>query len=190
MKRKNRYFLMRHGESEANVRDLIVSSVISGVEEYGLTENGIAQVKRSLAHLHHEINDPIVIASDFLRTRDTARIVAEHFEADVQMEPKLRERFFGKFDGKHRNHYFDIWKHDEKKEIAFDIEPIDIVFERAFLVIEKAEGKYTKKDIFLVSHGDVLNILYSHLCEHPTHMHHLEHLQFRTAEIRIINPDS
>ena len=44
----NKYLIMRHGESEANVAGLIVSDPAIGCERYGLTELGRQQVLRSV----------------------------------------------------------------------------------------------------------------------------------------------
>jgi len=47
MSLKNIYYIMRHGESEANTRGLIISSPERGTSSYGLTPN----LHRSIEHL-------------------------------------------------------------------------------------------------------------------------------------------
>ena len=44
----SQYFIMRHGESTANVEGIIVSTPENGVTKYGLSEEGQAQVKQSI----------------------------------------------------------------------------------------------------------------------------------------------
>ena len=69
----NRYFLMRHGESEANVADLIISYPETGCKRYGLSKQGRQQVR--LSALESGLgSDTLIISSDFLRARETATL--------------------------------------------------------------------------------------------------------------------
>lgn len=65
---RNRYYLMRHGESLANVADKIISLPENGLEGYGLSELGQKQAWDS-AKASGLPATTIVVASDFLRTR-------------------------------------------------------------------------------------------------------------------------
>ncbi len=44
---KNTYLIMRHGESEANVADLVVSNPDIGCAKYGLTPLGKSQAEKT-----------------------------------------------------------------------------------------------------------------------------------------------
>ncbi len=67
---------MRHGESEANVSGVIVSDPAIGCERFGLTEHGLQQIS---AAVNGFTGKPItqIVCSDFLRTMQTAQLVAE-----------------------------------------------------------------------------------------------------------------
>jgi glucosyl-3-phosphoglycerate phosphatase len=45
---KNRYFALRHGESKPNVLGIILSDPKSGTVDFGLSEKGKEQVKKSV----------------------------------------------------------------------------------------------------------------------------------------------
>jgi isoleucyl-tRNA synthetase len=95
----NKYYVMRHGEGEQNVKGLVSSSVDDG---YALTEKGRAQVLVKAQELKTQ-GITKIYASPFLRTRQTAEIVADAIELPrtaIQYEPKLEELHFGDLSGR------------------------------------------------------------------------------------------
>ncbi|MBC7581680.1 histidine phosphatase family protein [Aeromicrobium sp.] len=96
---KNRYYIMRHGQSKANLQQIIVSLPRSDSrEDYGLTELGREQVRASIANSSLTA-DTIIITSGFSRateTSDTVRAVLG--AAEIQVTDKLRERNFGSWE--------------------------------------------------------------------------------------------
>lgn len=184
---------MRHGESEANVAGLIVSDPAIGCAGFGLTEQGRVQVVDSVTDYkftNQVIGHPIskVICSDFLRTAQTAYLTTKVLGlASPQIEPGLRERFFGDWEGKADTHYPSIWKLDKEAAIqtAQGIESVNQVRQRGLAVIEKLEQQFQNEVILLVSHGDMLQILFTAFAgisavEHRTLPHHAQ------AEIKLL----
>ncbi|MBD3299907.1 MAG: hypothetical protein GF347_00995 [Candidatus Moranbacteria bacterium] len=74
---KNRDFIMRHGQSKANEKGIIISNPKDGVKNYGLTEIGRRQVKKSALKNKNLDKNAIIFCSDVKRTRETAGIVRE-----------------------------------------------------------------------------------------------------------------
>ncbi|MBO0821370.1 MAG: histidine phosphatase family protein, partial [Nocardiopsaceae bacterium] len=75
---RNRYFLMRHGQSKANVAKIIVSSLAADASgDYGLTALGREQVLLA-AKRSGLPPDTVICSSPFARARQTAEIVREH----------------------------------------------------------------------------------------------------------------
>jgi probable phosphoglycerate mutase len=138
-----------------------VSNPEQGCDAFGLTENGRQQVLASIKSFAETTFD-IIISSDFLRARQSAEIVAEwrHLPAPV-INPGLRERWFGEWDGQSDIHYQDVWSNDIKPDPANDknVEPVEKVLRRGLDVIKQLEQEYRDKSILLVSHGDMLQIL-------------------------------
>jgi len=175
---------MRHGESEANVTGVIVSDPKIGFEGFGLTEHGVKQITASVLGFTGEAITQIV-CSDFLRTVQTAQLVAEILNLPKpEQEKGLRERFFGKWDGMSAEHYQNIWQRDEMDDQSDDgVESPEAVLQRGFQVIEKLEQRYQNQVVLLVSHGDLLQILSTAFAGKSPEKHRsLPHHQ--TAEIK------
>lgn len=180
----NSYLLMRHGESEANVTGVIVSDPKIGCEGFGLTEHGVKQITASVHGFTGEAITRIV-CSDFLRTLQTAQLVADILNLPKpEQEKGLRERFFGKWDGMSAEHYQNIWQRDEMEDQSDDgVESPEAVLQRGFQVIEKLEQRYQNQVVLVVSHGDLLQILSTAFAgKSPKKHRSLPHHQ--TAEIK------
>ncbi len=182
---KNSYLIMRHGESGANVEGVIVSAPAIGCERFGLTQQGSEQVITSgLAYTGEAITR--IICSDFLRTRQTAELIAESLNLpSPQHDTGLRERFFGAWEGQSAEHYQGIWQRDQITEQCADdgVEGTVAVLQRGIKVLERLEQQYQNQVILLVSHGDILQILRTLFVGKPPQQHRsLPHHE--TAEIR------
>jgi len=97
-KSTNDIFMMRHGQSEANVADQV--SCVAG--EFGdkLTTIGKQQVKKAAKDLEKV---DIIISSPFERTKQTAEIVADSLgldKNDIIFDERLKEHNFGDLQSK------------------------------------------------------------------------------------------
>lgn len=180
---RNRYLLMRHGHSLANEAGLIISDPEQGVGGYGLSEGGHTQLKQLTADWQWPEPDAIV-HSDFLRTTETARYVAEQFGLVMTPEKGLRERYFGVYEGKADLHYHEVWALDKAESDSSRqaqtqrellqinlVETLDSVALRMQSVIERLETQHEGLTLLLVSHGDPLQILLTSLEQQPLGQH-------------------
>lgn len=171
---KNVYFAVRHGESEANVLALVSSDNELARKQHGLTQTGKKDATGAGMRLRELLasgeaakgNETIVVHSPFLRTKQTADIVAKVIEADALVsEDLLRERWFGVFEGKHsHDSYNKVWAQDAINGCEtniFECESVYDVSERAAEVILKCERMVPEGGcrFIIVSHGDILQIL-------------------------------
>ena len=182
---RNRYYLMRHGESLANVADKIVSLPENGLEGYGLSEIGREQAWDS-AKASGLPTTTIVIASDFLRTRHTAGYACEALEAaPFRTHPGLRERAFGELEGTQGGEYDRVWALDDQDEqhCGFGAESPAELVRRLLQVIDELEEQHQDADILLVSHGDPLRFLQVAAANRPLTEHN-QVRHFAPAEIR------
>lgn len=185
----NRYFVMRHGESKANVARIIISTPENGIkEDYALSKLGREQAQKS-AESSQLGSDTIIFTSDFSRARETAEIVAHVIAAEApRITAALRERHFGEFEKKSNVHYDDVWAHDAHPKTGGDhtmygVESVNDNLKRTTAFIRELEDTYKDMDILLVSHGDTLQILQTAFDRVDAHTHRsLTHLE--TAEIR------
>lgn len=183
----NRYFLMRHGESQANLADLIISSPENGCKSYGLSPLGREQAKRSAASFGLG-NETLILASDFLRTQETAAIVRETLACGpVRDDIRLRERYFGRYEKQSSACYQPVWALDsaDPSHTYGEVESLKNLAQRLTNLIEDLETQHAGASFLLVSHGDPLRILQTwaaglELTEHNTIAH------FSPAEIRAL----
>ena len=182
----NNYRIMRHGQSRANEREIIVSSIATDQRgDFGLTALGQAQALAA-AHGSGLPASTLVFSSDFTRARQTAEIVRNCLgAAPAATEPALRERYFGQLDGGPVSGYTRVWTADaaDAAHGACGAEPADTVFARAAALVAELERRYQGRDILLVSHGDTLQILQAGLTGlGPARHREVPHLE--VAEIR------
>lgn len=182
---------MRHGESIANRKGLIVSDAANALNDYGLTSLGAEQVMNSA--LKTRLNEKVkIISSDYLRAKETADIVAKVLcaNADPVLEPLLRERDFGTWELMDHANYEDVWQNDATTpEQTFNqVELISQVLTRGLTVIEKLEAQYQGQSILLVGHGDVLQILLAHYNGLDIRFHRTL-ASIKNAEIRVLPPE-
>ncbi|MFA7302791.1 MAG: class I tRNA ligase family protein [Candidatus Paceibacterota bacterium] len=105
----NKYFLMRHGESEANVAGFFDSV---GIPTDVLTAKGEEQVRAAIPEIQkHKITK--IYASPLPRTRLTAEMVAHGLglgKEAIVYDDRLREFNFGDFDGDKNEDEIAVWR--------------------------------------------------------------------------------
>ena len=93
-----RLVLVRHGESVWNVERRV-----QGQTCRGLTAHGHTQAGRTAELLADRLGQALVVSSDLGRCRDTAAPIGEALGVEVSVEPTLRERDFGRWEGLDRD---------------------------------------------------------------------------------------
>jgi broad specificity phosphatase PhoE len=159
---KNRYFAMRHGQSEINVLHILVTDPANGINGYGLTELGKKQVEESVLNNKLLDKETIIYTSDFKRARETAEVARDVLKAKpVNLEKKLRERGFGIFEKTSSSNYAKVWAEDEINPDSkrYGNESANELLTRVTSLIPELEKKYSEKNILLISHGDPLQLL-------------------------------
>lgn len=233
---QNKFFALRHGQSLANVAGIISSDPTISTIEHGLSDVGKDQVATNaqafVDNFHAKQSQDryegvAIFSSDFTRARETASIFADtifganiplyHSNEDKQQdedkndsrvkhELRLRERFFGDFNGQSDKHYQDVWDVDWKdpNHTEYNVESVNSVVERTSRLILDLEHELNENNdnaskngivsankkqkqkpyqIILVAHGDVLQIMQTAFLKKDGSVHRsLEHLE--TASVR------
>lgn len=185
-KLNNKYFAIRHGQSKANIKNIIISNPKVGTIDYGLTDTGKQQMATSIEGHVFKSKNSVIISSDFLRAIETTQEILnftkhEEYSTDI----RLRERFFGDYEGKNIDYYFETWSDDKESSSIDDhgIECTDNVMKRMTSVILDCENNFKNKIIYLVSHGDPLQILETAFIKKSSNTHrNLKKIE--NAEIR------
>jgi broad specificity phosphatase PhoE len=162
-------YLVRHGQTEWNVKNLI-----QGHGDSRLTDKGIEQAKQ-LGKKFDKIKFGAVFSSDLMRAKRTAEIIILEKKMAVKTSHLLREKGFGKYEGMAVAEYrsqlkdlidkFENLSEKEKRyfKLAPDIETNDEVVTRLIQFLREVSLAYIGKNILVVSHGAVLRLFLIHL---------------------------
>lgn len=134
--------------------------------------------------------DSIIICSPFKRTKDTAFALSRELgNVDVEEDDRLRERFFGTFDGQSNSAYEHVWSLDLKdsSHTNYQTESVDAVRKRMWSVILDLESRYSCRNIVLVSHGDPLQILETRFLNVPGTLHRQAILPLGVCDVRQVS---
>lgn len=156
-------YLVRHGESEANVAHIIQGQ---GGGNSTLTENGKEEVQM-LGKQFKEIHFDAIFSSDLLRTIQSAEILSEILHLPVHISPALRERNLGKYEGMKDDEFlklhgeYENLSGDEKfhHQIGEDEEPYMSGYNRLYSVIQQAVEQYPNKTVLFMTHGGIIRSL-------------------------------
>lgn len=154
-------FVMRYGQEIETVR--------GGWSSVGLTEEGIVQVEttaNSIVKNQRKFNIKKIISSDLQRAKQSAYIVADRLELDVEFNSDFREINNGDFadmkneiaDKLYPNLYYRTLEFDEHYPNGESPKEFYTRVKSAWLSLVETEFD---GNILLVTHGGVINIIKS-----------------------------
>ena len=150
------FFLVRHGESEANA-----AHVFAGQTDSRLTPRGREQAKVVARHLRPIAFDRIV-TSPLSRTKDTAAEIAAGRGLPVEIFPDLIEIHVGDAAGKSFDELRGLPNYDGEGFHQWPGgESLEQVAERAMRTIDRLVAESPGMTICIVGHGGVTRILVS-----------------------------
>ncbi len=150
----NQYFVMRHGQTDTNLKNLVSTTIGSGSH---LTEEGAGKTVASAETLKDK-NIDFIFVSPYVRTQETAEIVRKVLNLDddkVIVDNRLGEMFIGTYEGKTWMEYHkDFPKTPEyfDKSVPGD-ESYEDVKERIMNFLFELETNYRDKKILIITHG-------------------------------------
>lgn len=151
------FYLVRHGESEANA-----AHRFAGRTDSPLTELGRQQAEAVAEALANVPFDRIV-SSPLSRCRDTALVVARPHQLPVDLEPDLVEIDVGERTGTPFDEVRGLPEWRDDGFVAWPRgETLDQVLSRAHRVITRIAAESAGKRVLVVGHGGVTRILMSH----------------------------
>ncbi len=157
-----RIIAVRHGETAWNV-----DTRIQGQLDIPLNENGRWQAQRLARALAASEPMAAIYCSDLLRAWDTAQSVANAAGLSSVTEPGLRERGFGRFEGKTFTDLETRWPEETARWRRRDPqwappqgESLTTFQERVVGTAQMLAARHVGEQIVLVAHGGVLDILY------------------------------
>ncbi len=157
MKLNNKYYILRHGEAVSNVKN--ICSSWPETFENPLTQKGREVIMEDVEKLKGKHVD-LIFASDLLRTKQTAEIVAQQLNLEVKFDKRLREVGFGVLNGKPAEELLYLSFEKERLNKSFQkSETYESVLKRVSNFLEDVDNKYKGKNILIVSHQCPLWIL-------------------------------
>jgi glucosyl-3-phosphoglycerate phosphatase len=182
----NRFSVMRHAQSKANARGIIVSRIENDRQSnYRLTEHGRQQALAAAQGCGLP-GDTIIYSSDFSRERQTAEVVARipwcAGGCHRRSPPRAVFRALGRVGDRQLRARLGC-RRDHPGHTDGNVEPAAAVLDRATAFIAQLERRHCGRDILLVSHGDTLQVLQAGFSGvDPSRHRSVPHLA--TAEIR------
>ncbi len=155
-------YIVRHGQTEWNVQGLL-----QGHDDSPLTKEGEEQAHLIAKELN-KIHFDEAFSSDLLRAKRTAEIIAAEHKLTVKTTKLLRERCFGKYEGKPYKEFNQAFRELIKKyenasdkeqmglKMAPDIESPREALQRFIPFLREIAIKFIGKKVLLVTHGGIL----------------------------------
>ena len=157
------FYIVRHGESEANV--LMNTGVkLPGLKDWDpdLTPQGIAQAKQKFEALQ-QVHFDLVFASDLLRAKKTAEIIAAERELAVMTSAALRESnrssyYYNQPEQQQRmNALLETLSHEQQLEYReADMESYSQAATRMITFIREVAVANPGKTVLIVAHGTIM----------------------------------
>jgi probable phosphoglycerate mutase len=156
-----RLLLIRHGETAWNAEHRI-----QGQLDIPLSARGVWQANRLATRLAQEPIDALLV-SDLARATLTARPLGDALGLEPTLEPRLRERSFGIFEGftveqiaTRWPEAFVAWRGRDPAWAMDDGESGQQFIERVLAALADAVQAHGGKTVALVAHGGTLDVAY------------------------------
>lgn len=161
-------YIVRHGETDWNKE-----GKLQGQVDIDLNKTGQRQA-RLLAKKFRVLHFDAIFSSDLLRAKQTAEILALEHKLAVDTTKVLRERNFGRLEGKVAKEAWQELKkeldtfnrlpHEQKKSFRFaDEETDEELLERFITFLREVAVGYQGKTVLIVCHGGLMRPLLIHL---------------------------
>ena len=184
MELNNKYFLLRHGQTIYQKEGREMNYPADSGPFLSLTEEGKEMVKQSAQKIKNicdecSQNIDFVFVSPFLRTKQSAEIVANVFGFDskkINYDERLVDIDLGEFMGKSMQESWNFYLGDK---ITFDNRPKDgeswdDILKRLKSFLDEVEQKYSGKNILIISHADPIWLMAGYLREFKNENQYLE----------------
>lgn len=149
-------FLVRHGETDWNVKQLI-----QGKTDIPLNDEGRRQA-HTLAKQVKRLTLSACYSSDLQRTVETAKIILTGNTIPIELDARWRERDCGKWEGRPKNEY--VKASSSEKE---DVEKLESILQRIHEALDEIKEKHANEKVMVVTHGGIISHLMHDLLNSP-----------------------
>lgn len=163
-KLKNEYYVLRHGQSTKNGYGDILPVISSRLEsdKYHLTPEGKKQAREIAKKIKKMGGVDMIISSPFIRTKETAQIVAEELSLKVHYNDRIVEFNHGSLCEGKTQHICGIEGNNQTWETKIpDGESWKDLKKRMSSFLRDIDSEHEGKKILIVSHADPIWLLES-----------------------------
>ncbi len=153
------FYFVRHGETVWNAENKIC-----GVTDIELTQKGHEQaIEAGKKILEQGIAADVILTSPLVRAKETARHISEITGIPVEIEPRLIEQNYGRFESTPRD---GAEFHEAKKDMASGFgtgESMLHLAQRIYNLID--DIKAGDREVILVAHNGIVRMVESYFRE-------------------------
>lgn len=161
--------LWRHGRTAYNA-----GARLQGQVDIPLDEVGRWQARTAAATIRRRYAPARVVASDLSRAADTARALGALLDLPVELDPRLRERGFGEWEGMAGHEIEARWPQEYARWRA-GADPQGVGAESRAQVAARVGGAVREhaadvvdgRTVVVVSHGAAIGSVVAHLLDQP-----------------------
>lgn len=151
-------YVARHGETEKNRAGLLL-----GQKDVELNETGIEQA-HELGKRMKKLNIDLIVSSPMIRAKQTAEIVNSYVHKTLKVEPRLKERNIGVYEGLTLSEVQERYQKGYTSEMAYNKKPPNgessqEVQERVFAAIDELKKNNPNKNILIISHSFIIRMI-------------------------------
>ncbi len=151
--------LVRHGETDWNAQHRW-----QGHSDTALNEVGREQARRLADEL-----EPVeaLYSSDLARARETAEIIAERLSLETRLDPRLRERGFGSWEGLTTEEIESSFPDEQARwragigAGAHDAESFDSFAARVGSFVDDVVQRHLGEEVLVVTHGGTIRVVHA-----------------------------
>jgi valyl-tRNA synthetase len=157
---KSKWFLVRHGETDANKEN-----IVQGQLDSPLNDTGRAQAREAAQKLKSEEID-LILSSDRIRAVETANIIGKATGTEVVIDKGFREMHFGITEGmtiEEANSKYGHFLH--RKKPVEGGEAFEEVEKRVLQALHGHRKNHVHKNIAVVAHGGTIVLILKNIRE-------------------------
>jgi broad specificity phosphatase PhoE len=156
-----KFLFLRHASSLSNMGEKFC-----GQTDVPLTEIGFEQAKDVCQYIYDNLKIDLIYSSDLLRVRQTIAPLLEKIDLEPIFDKNLREIDVGSWAGKKVEEVketdgqnFERFRAGDVSVVLGGKESFDMVYDRAFKVINEIARKHDGKTILVATHAGVIRML-------------------------------